>query len=256
MYFKKCKKMYLDSRFSFEFPLNIIAIFTNPFYLIRRNLYFHIKKYAKYARGNILDFGCGRSPYRNLFKNCKSYIGCDIELSGHKHEHERIDVFYDGKVLPFKDQKFDWIFSSEVFEHIFNLEEVMKELNRVLIPGGKMLITVPFVWNEHEIPYDNIRYTSFGIKYLFEENGFEIIEIKKSTLFFEAIIQMFIEYIRKHIYKMTANKIIIILCQIFLVGPITVLGIILSNIFPKDDSFYSNNIVLCKKRIYNNIKRN
>lgn len=45
----------------------------------------------------------------------------------------------------------------------FHIQEIVKELNRVLKENGEMLITVPFVWNEHEIPYDFGRYTSFGI---------------------------------------------------------------------------------------------
>ena len=43
----------------------------------------------------------------------------------------------------------------------------------------KIFVTTPFIWEEHETPYDFQRYTSFGIKKLFEKHGFDIISHKK-----------------------------------------------------------------------------
>lgn len=99
-------------------------------------MFFYIKSYSQYLSGKVLDFGCGSKPYKNFFDKCEQYIGCDIEVSGHSHDNENIDFYYNGKTLPFNDQEFDWIFSSEVFEHIFNLEEILSELNRVLVHEG------------------------------------------------------------------------------------------------------------------------
>ena len=105
----------------------------------------------------VLDFGCGSKPYENLFINIDEYVGCDIEVSGHDHLDSKIDYFFDGKNLPFIDDRFDSVVSFEVFEHIFNLPEILKEINRVTKTSGNILISVPFAWGEHEVPYDFAR---------------------------------------------------------------------------------------------------
>jgi ubiquinone/menaquinone biosynthesis C-methylase UbiE len=119
-----------------------------------------------------LDFGCGCKPYESLFSNASQYTGLDFESEGHPYANEKIDLFYDGKSIPFKNAHFDAVFSSEVFEHVFNLEEIIPELNRVMKKGGKILVTCPFVWNEHEVPIDYARYTLFALNHLFEKKRF------------------------------------------------------------------------------------
>ncbi|MBK6634942.1 MAG: class I SAM-dependent methyltransferase [Chitinophagaceae bacterium] len=167
-------------------------VFTHPFFLIRHEINNKIEVLAETISGKVLDFGCGAKPYAKYFIHAKEYIGLDIEKSGHSHEDEKIDVFYDGKKIPFDNDHFDAVFSSEVFEHIFNLEEILPEINRVLKPGGKLLFTCPFAWPEHEIPYDFARYSSFGIKAVVERQGFTVIEQYKTGHFFEVIMQYLI----------------------------------------------------------------
>ena len=162
-----------------KFITSCVSVFINPAFFVRRGLSRGIRRHAGAMKGVMLDFGCGSKPYRELFTVDK-YIGLDVVESGHEHVGESIDVFYDGKRIPFEDGFFDSVFSSEVFEHVFNLDEILIELNRVLKSGGTMLITVPFVWEEHEAPYDFARYTSFGIKYLLE-----IKRIKRYQAFFK-----------------------------------------------------------------------
>ena len=53
---------------------------------------------------------------------------------------------------------------NQVLEHVFNPDDFVREIARVLKPGGALLLTVPFVWNEHEQPYDYARYSSFGLR--------------------------------------------------------------------------------------------
>lgn len=240
-------KAYNDVQFHFGGWRTAWAVLWNPFFFIRKNLFKNINELAPLLTGRVLDFGCGAKPYRSSFVNCDEYIGCDIAMSGHSHENEDVDCFYDGKTLPFQDESFDGIFSSEVFEHIFNLEEIIRELNRVLKPGGQMLITVPFVWNEHEQPYDFARYTSFGISDLLQRNGFEIIELRKSNTYCEALVQMWIEYLRGVFAKTTVNRYLGLIFQLGILAPMTTLGIVLTSILPKNDIFYNNLIVLCKK---------
>ena len=181
----KIKKKIQSNVFFPTLPWGLL----NPFFINRKLLAESVKENAHLLSGKILDFGCGSKPYRSLFR-FSEYIGVDIENPGHSHANEDIDVFFDGKTLPFADSAFDSCFSSEVVEHIFDIDKTLGEIKRVLKPNGRILITTPFVWDEHEVPHDYCRYTSFGLKNIFERNGFKIIEQKKSGTFPELIIQL------------------------------------------------------------------
>jgi len=220
------------------------------FYIIRSGLYKKISEYQHLLTGKMLDFGCGSKPYQSLFTNISEYIGVDYAGEGHSHENENIDVYYDGKKLPFPDNSFNSIFSSEVLEHIFNPDEILAELNRVLVPGGKILITCPFVWNEHEVPIDYARYTQFALSHLLEKHNFNIVKLDKAGDFLSVIHQLRIMYFRD-VYLEKANVL-----PIFLRRWLRFLGIPWMNfifrvkrkIFPTSYDFYFNNIVIAEKR--------
>jgi SAM-dependent methyltransferase len=140
---QKLRRWYLKEIFT---P-SLLGIIINPVYFIRRGLTKGILTNKKYLNGRLLDFGCGDKPYIKLIE-VEEYIGLEIETNNPDQISEA-DAYYDGKYIPFKDNHFDSVLSSEVFEHVFNLEQILKELNRVLKPGGHILITIPFVWYEH-----------------------------------------------------------------------------------------------------------
>lgn len=232
-----------------SFIISWVDIFRNPFYFIRLRLFQAFKRYLPELKGAVLDFGCGSKPYESLFVNATSYIGLDIEVSGHSHVNESIDVYYDGKTIPFDDGHFDNVFCSEVMEHVFNPDESLKEIYRVLKPGGKLLLTCPFVWPEHEIPFDYARYSSFGIAHLLEENNFEIVQLVKTGHFVEVILQQIIFYIFVLLPK-KPGILYFILHQIFIL-PFIVLGILLNAILfwkLRRKELYHNNVILARKR--------
>jgi len=195
--------------------------------------------------GIMLDFGCGRRPYQDLmFVN--KYLGLDIEESGAEKKHKSADIYYDGKIIPLDSNYLDSLFSTEVFEHVFNISEVLSEINRVLKVGGKMLLTIPFAWPEHEIPYDYARYTSFGIKDLLNKHGFSIIKHEKTGSYVEMIFQMMLIYITQSLTP--SNKYASLLMQIFILGPIACVGVLFNKVFPKNSNYYLNNVVVAVKR--------
>ena len=220
----------------------LIGIFINPFYIIRRGLYVKVKANAGYMKGKLLDFGCGNKPFKQLF-NVDEYIGLDLEKSNDRIFNKDAEIYYDGKSIPFNDNYFDCVLASEVFEHVFNIDEILKEIHRVCKPNGYLLLTVPFIWDEHEVPYDFGRYTSYGISYLMNKHGFEIITQEKTTNYIETIFQMWNAYIYKHIFKHQIAK--ILFTPIF-IAPVTIIGLILSKILPKNFNFFHNNVVLAK----------
>lgn len=228
---------------SYEFNPKI----TFPAYLTRNRLLKAIAFYAREVKGVMLDFGCGSKPYKSLF-HVKEYIGLDYENPGHPHINEQIDVFYDGKSIPFEDEHFDAVFSSEVFEHVFNLDEILKEINRVMKTGALMLITCPFAICEHEVPHDFARYSSYGIRYLLEKNGFEIVSQDKTGNSIETIFQLRLMYIHQHITPFV-RKIPIIrsVFRFIIYTTLNLAAVSLSKIFPAGNDLYLNNIVLSRK---------
>lgn len=234
----------MSAQIAYEFNPGI----TYPAYLSRNRLLKAISRHIPALKGNLMDFGCGSKPYRSLF-TVDQYIGVDYDNPGHPHINEQIDVFYDGKSIPFTAAHFDAIFCSEVFEHIFNLEDILPELNRVLKPGGKMLITCPFAICEHEVPHDFARYSSYAIKFLLEKHGFTIIQQDKTGNSTETVFQLWIMFIHQHITPVVRK--IPIVRSVFRFITYTSLNccaVLLSKILPEGKDLYLNNVVLCEKR--------
>jgi SAM-dependent methyltransferase len=227
------------------FQPNILGIFTNPFFITRIKLFKEIKHNASFISGKILDVGCGNKPYQSLF-NSTEYIGMDIEVSGHNHTNENIDIYYDGLTFPFEDNQFDSIICSQVLEHIASPKVTISEIHRVLKRGGYVLFTLPFLGEEHEQPYDFYRYTSFGIKNLLEINNFQVQKIVKLNC---NISMIFAHFWNVFLYKYFKTKypIISLLLTPLLHTPNTVIGYILSFLLPKTNDFYTDILVIAKK---------
>lgn len=220
----------------------------HPYYFIRKGLFLKIRHYAPQLQGNLLDFGCGAKPYKSLFSHVASYTGVDIENTGHSHANEQIDYYYDGKTLPFENDRFDSIFTTEVFEHIFNLDDILVELNRVLKPGGKMLITCPFVWPEHEKPYDYARYTRFALKSKLEATGFDLLTVDKSGDFFTSVCQLRQAYLHDVFLPKLSIPFLVRLARLCIIPLVNIMGLFFSRIFPTNKDLYLSNIIIAQKR--------
>ncbi|THU39465.1 class I SAM-dependent methyltransferase [Niastella caeni] len=141
----------------------------------------------KYAKGNVLDIGCGNKPYELFFKDkIYSYTGCDVIQS----DKNKVDVICEATKLAFADEKFDTVFSTQVIEHVSDPFKMLQEANRVLKNDGLIIVSAPFCWELHEEPYDFYRYSKYGLKAMFEQKGFEVLEITANGGKWAAIFQM------------------------------------------------------------------
>jgi SAM-dependent methyltransferase len=219
------------------------AIFLNPFYFARKGLFSSIRELAPRIQGRTLDIGCGIKPYQNLFYSTE-YVGLEIDTQ-ENHKHKSADYYYDGHRFPFENEYFDAAVSSQVFEHVFNPDEFLSEAHRVLKEDGVLLLTVPFIWDEHEPPFDFGRYSSFGIRHLLEKNGFTVLLQRKSTDGVRVIFQLFNVYLYKR--TVTRSSLLNAVFTLFLMAPFNILGEILGRLLPKNPDLYLDNIVLARK---------
>ena len=132
--------------------------------------------------------------------------------------------------------------------NLINLEEILLEIRRVMKPGARILVTCPFAIPEHEQPNDYARYSSFGLKHLFEKNNFKVIEYEKIGNHYETLIQLRISFFSLVIFP-KLNKIVIVKKMLeCIVYPLyNLCGIVGSKIFPKKQILYLNNVIVCEK---------
>lgn len=228
-----------------QFVPGWLGLLVNPFFIARRGLYLGIKELAPYLGESILDVGCGTKPYQKIF-NFREYIGMEIE-SARVRGSAKADIYYLGGSFPFSSARFDSVISSEVLEHIFEPDLFLSEIHRVLKTGGHLLLTVPFIWDEHEEPVDYARYTSMGLAHLLRKHGFEILNQKKSI----CDGRLFFQLVNLCIYKrsMEFRNIFRLPVLITLTSIVNLLGVGLGWLFPRNTALYLDNIVLARKDI-------
>lgn len=235
------KKLIKESQFIISFW----SLFHHSF-IMRKWIYNWIKKNLSYAHWKVLDFWCWEKPYKNIL-NFDEYIWVDFQKSGHDNSQNQVDFFWDWKKLPFTDNEFDCIITTEVFEHIFNIDETLIELNRVLKKWWKIIATIPFVIHEHEIPYDYARYTSYWIQSLLEKNWFKILKNEQYWSYFDVILQLSVWFL----WKITdlENKYLSIFLRIILVAPMMIFINLISLISPRMQWWmYLSNILVWEKK--------
>jgi ubiquinone/menaquinone biosynthesis C-methylase UbiE len=141
----------------------------------------------------VLEVGCGDGSFtRNLAELSSRVTAVDIsasQIERNARAHPEIKfIQHDvAQPLPFANGTFEVIWCSEVLEHLFDPGVALREMQRVLAPGGQLLVTVPyhgvfkdvlialFKWDEHFSPTNpHIRFfTRKTLSQLAASAGFE-----------------------------------------------------------------------------------
>jgi SAM-dependent methyltransferase len=130
------------------------------------------------VRGTALDVGCGAQPLRGLLDPGVRYIGIDTIHSKSHFGYEVPDTLYfDGDTWPVGDSSVDFVLCTETLEHVLDTAGFLAQAWRVLVPGGRIFLTVPFAARWHFIPYDYWRFTPSSLKSVMTGAGFSKIEI-------------------------------------------------------------------------------
>lgn len=134
--------------------------------------------FDRYGRKNeLLDLGCGIKPFKKIYSSyCVTSLGIDVPTS--PHAKTEVDVIYDGKNIPFENNRFDYVLCTEVMEHVPEPGAFLREIYRVMNTDGILIMTTPFLVPLHEEPYDFYRYTKHGIRLLLTQSGFSLEHIE------------------------------------------------------------------------------
>ena len=161
-----------------------------------------------------LDLGCGLKPYSSSFDHAK-YIGIEVQDGGAEEAMKNADLYFDGLNIPFGENQFDGILCTQVLEHAIDSELLVRECNRVLKPGGTLIVSVPFLYREHGQPYDFRRFTSYGLLRILEQQGFKVPTLIKCLSTFETLATLFACHISntygsksKWAYRLTSYMIV------------------------------------------------
>jgi SAM-dependent methyltransferase len=117
------------------------------------------------AERRVLDVGCGDRPYDPLLAGAAEMVGFDRPGNPHADLHGSIES------IPADAASFDVVLCLQVLEHVSDPAQAVRELRRVVRPGGVVLATTHGVYPFHPNPEDLWRWTQTGLERLFAENG-------------------------------------------------------------------------------------
>jgi SAM-dependent methyltransferase len=135
---------------------------------------------APEAPRTVVDLGCGAGQSARLFRRYRpdvAWIGVDILRSDLARSlHDESVVLYDGVRLPFADDSVPLVYSNQVFEHVRHPEPLLREIRRVLRPGGLFIGSTSQLEPYHSWSLWN--FTVYGFKVIVEDAGLLLEEVR------------------------------------------------------------------------------
>jgi SAM-dependent methyltransferase len=176
-------------------------------------------------KGNILDIGSGRAPYSKEVRDAKVVT---IDYSPDKGPMT-VGACTE---LPFKAASFDSVICTEVLEHVSEPEAALREIYRVLKPGGPLYITVPMFTSLHYEPYDFFRYTKYGLTHLLKKTGFEVTALEPLGGLFSFLSMRFGEFFYNLLNKLFCflPRTVRLFVIVPIIWPISVIASVICNL--------------------------
>ena len=172
-------------------------------------LYASMVEAAPYAAGRLLDVGCGDKPYEALFRpHVREYIGVEYSATYDGSEYARrgkADVVYSSDRLPFEEAEFDTVLCNQVAEHVPDPRHFIGDLARVLRPGGRLILTVPFSYRVHSAPDDFHRFTRYALEHYAKANGLTVDRLDPRGGFWSVVGQKLSAHVALHLARMGAD---------------------------------------------------
>lgn len=138
------------------------------------------------AGARLLDAGAGEGQYAHHFPR-QRYTGVDLGVGDTDWNYAGLDAVADLCALPFPDGTFDAALNIVTLEHLREPGRALREMARVLKPGGVLLLIVPHEWEVHQAPHDYFRYTCHGLRFLVEQAGLEVRSLEPAGGYFRLL---------------------------------------------------------------------
>jgi SAM-dependent methyltransferase len=135
------------------------------------------------AGERLLDAGAGEGPYRATFAHAR-YLALDDRRGDRRWDYGGLDLVGDLSRIPLRDGAVDVVLCTETLEHLTDPQAFLSEAARVLRRGGRLFLTAPFQFKEHQAPHDYFRYTRHGLALLLERAGFVVESIEPEGGYF------------------------------------------------------------------------
>lgn len=124
--------------------------------------------------GLILDVGgSNASEYHQLIDGEHSFYAINISTG------PKTDMIVDiEKTFPIDTEKYDHAICMNVLEHVFEFENVISEMTRVIKPGGKIILATPMIYKIHGSPDDYLRYTESALRKVAKKYNLKVESVK------------------------------------------------------------------------------
>lgn len=151
----------------------------------RQGLYeFLTKEFSNIqVQHNVLTVGSGGEINKLLYQHASKtgFVVQSLDVDPARNP----DMIGDVCTIEFKPASFDVIVICEVLEHVHSPHQAIQNLFNALKPGGKIILSTPFILPIHEAPRDYYRYTKYGLEFLLKD--FSDVKIEPRNSYFEAI---------------------------------------------------------------------
>lgn len=185
----------------------------------------------KYAKGTVVDIGCGRMPYRErILARAGRYIGVDSPSTAKLYKGKvKPDIFADATRIPLPDRSADTVLLFQVLEHLPDPQAALTEIERILKNGGYLILSTIQSYPVHDEPHDFYRYTRYGLEHLVKKSGLKIVKQKPEGNVFVLIFQSFNVFLMLNLKKLTGSSMMLPLAVLLL--PLVLVLCIVSNFF-------------------------
>jgi SAM-dependent methyltransferase len=170
------------------------------FSLHKAMMHHKLERISSEIKGRWLDIGAGDQPYKKYFAGADEYLTTNTKRHYHPEEIQFMEKYTsywieDGKKLPVPDNSLDGVACFQVLSVIDKPVDFFREINRVLKPGGMLVLTTDFLypaWSDE----DRYRHTEYSLKQLSELNGFIVEAIESFGGFGSTVYKQYMRFIR------------------------------------------------------------
>lgn len=152
----------------------------------------------------VLDHGAGEATLRARLPG-RRYLALDMGIGHEGWDYSALDVVGDVMRLPLADASVDVVVSKQVLEHVPDPVATLREVARVLRPGGTVLLSTNQSWPQHQQPFDFFRFTSFGLRHVFGQAGLRIEQLEPMGGAFTAAMFAVSQTLAPHLWARTST---------------------------------------------------